>query len=73
MNPFRAGVGLLAENLGIPVLPMRVDGLYELKAAGKKFAAPGKISVRIGKPREFAPGTDPEKIAAELQKEVGQL
>ena len=73
MNPFRAGIGLLAENLGIPVLPMRIDGLYELKAASKRIAAPGKISVRIGKPREFAPGTDPEKIAAELQKEVEQL
>lgn len=73
MNPFRAGIGLLAENLGIPVLPMRIDGLYELKAAGKKIAAPGKITVRIGKPREFPPGTDPERIAAELQKEVEQL
>lgn len=73
MNPFRAGIGLLAENLGIPVLPMRIDGLYELKAAGKKIAAPGKITVRIGKPREFPPGTDPERIAAELQKEVERL
>jgi len=73
MNPFRAGIGLLAENLGIPVLPMRIDGLYELKAAGKKIAAPGKITVRIGKPREFALGTDPEKIAVELQKAVEQL
>src|SRR5205085_2011719 len=46
MNPFRAGIGLLAQNLGIPVLPMRIDGLYEIKQAGKKFAAPYKISVR---------------------------
>ena len=29
MNPFRAGIGLLAVNLGIPVLPMRIDGLFE--------------------------------------------
>jgi long-chain acyl-CoA synthetase len=73
MNPFRAGIGLLAEKLGIPLLPMRIDGLYELKAAGKKIAAPGKILVRIGKPREFPPGTDPETIAAELQKAVEEL
>ncbi len=73
MNSFRAGIGLLAENLGIPVLPMRIDGLFELKQAGKKIAAPGKISVRIGKPMEFPPGTDPGKIAEELQKEVEQL
>src|SRR5205807_747782 len=29
MNPFRAGIGLLADNLGIPVLPMRIVGLFE--------------------------------------------
>ena len=40
MHPFRAGIGLLAANLGIPVLPMRIDGLFEVKQAGKKFAKP---------------------------------
>jgi long-chain acyl-CoA synthetase len=73
MNPFRSGIGLLAENLGIPVLPMRIDGLFELKQAGKKFASPHKISVSMGKPMTFAAGMDPEKIAAELQQAVEQL
>jgi long-chain acyl-CoA synthetase len=71
--PFRTGIGLLAENLGIPVLPIRIDGLYEIKKAGKKFAAPWKISVRIGKPMSFAPGTDAARIAAELQRAVETL
>ncbi|MGA2857207.1 MAG: AMP-binding protein [Candidatus Sulfotelmatobacter sp.] len=71
--PFRAGIGLLAANLGIPVLPMRIDGLFELKAAGKKLARPGKIRVRMGAPMRFLPGTAPEDFAAELQKAVEQL
>jgi long-chain acyl-CoA synthetase len=73
MNPFRAGIGLLAENLGIPVLPMRIIGLFEVKQAGRKFAAPWKIRVRIGPPIRFAPGTAPEEIARALQKEVEGL
>jgi long-chain acyl-CoA synthetase len=73
MLPFRAGIGLLAENLGIPVLPMRIDGLFEFKHAGKKFAPPWKIRVRIGAPVKFEPGTGPEKIAAELQRAVDNL
>jgi long-chain acyl-CoA synthetase len=73
MNPFRAGIGLLAENLGIPVLPMRIDGLFEVKQAGKKFAKPWTIRVRIGEPMNFPPGTDPQKIAAELQNAVEAL
>ena len=73
LNPFRAGIGLLAENLGIPVLPMRIDGLFEVKQAGRRFAPPWKISVRIGAPMKFPPRSDPRKIAAELQKAVEQL
>jgi long-chain acyl-CoA synthetase len=73
MNPFRAGIGLLAENLGIPVLPMRIIGLFEVKQAGNKFANPWTIRVRMGRPISFPPGTDPQKIAAELQKAVESL
>jgi long-chain acyl-CoA synthetase len=73
MNPFRAGSGLLANNLGIPVLPMRIVGLFEVKQAGKKFARPGKICVRIGRPMNFAAGTDPRQVALELQSAVEGL
>jgi long-chain acyl-CoA synthetase len=73
MNPFRAGIGLLAQNLGIPVLPMRIDGLFEIKQAGKKFAAPRKIQVWTGKPLQFEAGTPPEEIAHRLWAAVRAL
>jgi long-chain acyl-CoA synthetase len=73
MNTFRAGIGLLANNLNVPVLPMRIVGLFELKQAGKKFARPWKIEVRIGRPMRFAEGSDPAEIARELQSAVGAL
>jgi long-chain acyl-CoA synthetase len=73
INSFRAGVGLLASNLSIPVLPMRILGLFEVKLAGRRFAAPWKIRVRIGQPMKFEPGTDPRQIAAALQKAVELL
>lgn len=73
INPFRAGIGLLANNLGIPVLPMRIEGLFELKQAGKKFALPGTIQVRIGRPMTFEPNADAEEIARKLQNAVEAL
>jgi long-chain acyl-CoA synthetase len=73
MRPFRAGVGLLANNLAIPVVPMRIDGLFELKKAKKKFARPGKIQVKIGAPVRFPRDSAPEWIAAELHKAVENL
>jgi long-chain acyl-CoA synthetase len=73
MNPFRAGIGLLANNLGIPVLPMRIVGLFEVIEAGRKFAKPGEIGVRIGRPMNWAAGSDPAQIARELQSAVEAL
>jgi long-chain acyl-CoA synthetase len=73
INPFRTGVGLLAKNLNIPVLPMKIVGLFEVKQTGRKFARPGKIAVRIGRPIRFAEGSDPEQITRELQSAVEGL
>jgi long-chain acyl-CoA synthetase len=73
INSFQPGIGLLANNLGIPVLPMRIHGLFELKRAGKKIAAPRKIRVRIGKPIVIPQGCDPAQTARDLQKAVEAL
>ncbi len=73
MLPFQAGIGLLANNLNIPIVPMRIDGLFELKQAGKKFARPGQVNIKVGPVIQFAPVSDPEWIARELQKKVEQL
>jgi long-chain acyl-CoA synthetase len=73
LRPFRAGIGLLATRLQVPIVPMRIDGLFEVKQAGKKFAAPGKIRIRIGTPVRFQSQGDAQSIARELQKRVEEL
>src|SRR5262249_46030674 len=59
IHAFRSGAGLLAARLNVPVIPMRIDGLWDLKRAGKRFAAPGRIKVTIGAPLKFGPTMDP--------------
>ncbi len=73
LAPFRAGIGLLVKNLNLPVVPMCIDGLFELKRAGKKTARPGQIEITIGAPVEFAPDADPQAIAQALEACVLQL
>jgi len=73
LRPFQAGIGLLANDLAIPVVPMRIDGLFELKRAGKKFAPPRQIRVIIGSPIRFSVGKDPEWIARDIQTRVERL
>ena len=73
MGPFRSGIGLLATHLDLPVVPMRIDGLFPFRAAEKHYAPPGAIQVRIGHPVRFDPADDPEEIARELQRRVAAL
>ncbi len=73
LQPFRAGIGLLASNLKVPVVPMRIDGAYEIREARSKFNRPGRVQVHIGKPVEFPEGIDPLEIARVLEQCVGAL
>jgi long-chain acyl-CoA synthetase len=73
MAPFQSGIGLLAENLGLPVVPMRLDGVWQMKRERRRLAHFGEITVRIGAPVSFAPGTAPEEIARRLEATVKSL
>ncbi len=73
MAPFQAGIGLLATRLRLPVVPMRIDGLFERKQAGKRWAPPGWVRVTIGAPVEFKESEAAEKIAQELERRVTAL
>jgi long-chain acyl-CoA synthetase len=73
ISPFRSGIGLLATHLNLPLIPMRIDGMFPLKVAKKHYAKPGTIQVRIGDPVRFDANADAEEIAKELQKIVAGL
>ena len=69
-TPFRSGLGMLAARLNVPVLPMRIDGLWEMKQKGHKIARPGQLKVVIGKPMRFPPDTPPEEITNQVEAQT---
>jgi long-chain acyl-CoA synthetase len=73
MAAFRAGIGLLQIDLRIPVVHARIDGLWELKQAGARWARPGKIRVAIGAPVKFSAAQEAEEITRELERRVAAL
>ncbi|MET0648151.1 MAG: AMP-binding protein [Pyrinomonadaceae bacterium] len=74
MNPFRPGIGVLASQLGIPVVPVRIDGLIELKLSGRRgFTSPHRVTIRLGEPVTYSPDEDPAKITADLERRVNDL
>ena len=71
--PFRAGVGLLAKQLNIPVVPMRLAGLFDLRQANRILTRPGHVQVTVGKPVSFSADQDPNEITKELERRVQEL
>ena len=71
--PFRAGVGLLATRLSVPVIPVRLEGAFGPKQRHRRHAAPGEVRVTIGEPVRYGPDRDPQEIAADLQRRVEAL
>ena len=59
--------------LGVPVVPIRLDGLYEMKTLRRYFARPGEVKVSISEPIMFARDADAAQIARELQRRVASL
>ncbi len=73
MAKFQSGIGLLAENLQVPIVPVRLDGVWQMKRERRRLAQHGEITVRIGKPVTFASGMPPDEIALQLQSLVKNL
>ncbi len=66
-SAFRSGVGMLAQKLDIPVVPLRIHGLFDMKLSGRKIARRGELKVLIGKPLRFLLGTPAEEITRQLE------
>jgi long-chain acyl-CoA synthetase len=73
MIPFQLGIGLLAENLQIPVVPLRLDGVWQMKQERRRLAHSNEITVHIGAPATFSPNTPVAEIAAKLHELVHNL
>ncbi len=78
MQPFQAGIGLLAAGLRAPVIPVRIEGLYELKQRRRQgiawpFAWPGEVSVTFGPPMQPSPSDSPQALTRELEERLRGL
>jgi long-chain acyl-CoA synthetase len=73
MARFRPGIGLLAKQSDVPVLPMALRGLGDLKTSGRGWFRTDQIEVRIGQPVCFSPADTEAAITARLHAEVAKL
>jgi len=72
IKEFKKGVGIITKELNMPIVPVAINGTYEMLAAGVKFPRPAKVSVTFGKP--IYPGDmDYDGIVKTLREEVVKL
>ena len=73
IKEFKPGTGFVAMESRTPVVPMRVtlvkEGIYE----GASFPSRGKVTITIGKPLVFTPGTDYLEATERLEQAVRGL
>ena len=72
IKEFKKGVGIIAKELDLPVVPVAISGTYEMLPSGRLFPRPAKVSVSFGKP--ITPeGKDYDEIVKQLHREVTAL
>jgi 1-acyl-sn-glycerol-3-phosphate acyltransferase len=71
MQPFKGGIGLLARESGVPVLPMRIDVLRPGLREGKRFPRPrGRVRVTVGPPIRVSRDLSSDEATALLEQSV---
>jgi long-chain acyl-CoA synthetase len=73
MLPFRPGIGMMAVRLRVPVVPVRVKGLYEIYSIHDSWPRRGPVEVSIGSPMTFSEDTRYEDVAEALAQAVRKL
>jgi long-chain acyl-CoA synthetase len=69
IKEFKKGVGIIARELNIPIVPVAISGTYEMLPSGRLFPKPARISVSFGK--SIHPGgKDYDEIVKTLYGEV---
>jgi long-chain acyl-CoA synthetase len=81
--PFRPGVGMLASQLNVPIVPVYVHGARNSLPTGSIFPKPGRIDINFGKPiymDDYRPKLESEnayyvykEIAEEARRRIKEM
>ncbi len=73
MGAFKEGVGVMASWLKVPVVPVKVEGLYQLLPAGRIWPRRGRVTVRFGRPLRFPSAASYWEISRAIEEAVRRL
>jgi long-chain acyl-CoA synthetase len=69
INVFRPGIGLMAARLGVPVVPVRIEGLDKVLSLRASWPTRGPVRITFGKPMRLD-GDNYVELAAKVRDAV---
>jgi long-chain acyl-CoA synthetase len=72
IDRFRPGIGMIAARLGVPIVPVRLEGLDRVLHPSARMARPGRVRVAFGAPMRLD-GDDYEALARQVEEAVKRL
>ncbi|HLH68430.1 MAG TPA: lysophospholipid acyltransferase family protein [Candidatus Dormibacteraeota bacterium] len=73
LQEFKPGVGHLAGEARVPVVPIHVQGTHRVMPKGRRVPLPAPVRVRIGKPIQPEPGETSRGFARRVERMVREL
>jgi 1-acyl-sn-glycerol-3-phosphate acyltransferase len=72
IKAFRGGIGMIGSRLGLPIVPVRLDGVDKVLHTSWKMAKPGPVSVTFGAPIRLS-GDNYADLAKRVEQAVRDL
>lgn len=73
IGPLKHGAGLIALKLGLPVVPIRTRGLFDVLPKGRRLPRPGRVTVHVGAPLDFELATPVQQVTASIATALNAL
>ena len=73
LQPFKMGIGFMALRLQVPVVPIHLEGLYQIYSIHHEWPQSGEVQVKIGSALSFKGEQDYEKVTREVEEALRRL
>ncbi|MBW2992283.1 AMP-binding protein [Candidatus Woesearchaeota archaeon] len=72
IHEFMNGIGLIAYHMKAPIIPVKIEGLFDILPIGRYFPKHGKATIKVGKPMKIKE-TSFIEITKKIEKSVREL